>query len=401
MTEPLPSVVAWGEGARLLREQGVLMVYSKWVRPLRRGLEAGQLVVVEDEEGRLLGCALYDTVGPVALRVVELGRCSYGTVGELLRDRLRSALEARRAAGLLEGEAPAYRLVHSDGDMLPGLIVDVYDGLAVVQSSSAAWDRHLGELAEALEEVVGVEAVYEKSTQRTRRDIGLEPREGPLRGRPRLPVVVEEAGVRFLVDPRRGQKTGFFLDQRLNRIDFGRMAGGRVLDLFAYTGGFGIHALVNGAEEAVFVEEDREAVEMLRENLRLNRVEDRARIVAENAWSYIRRALGRRERFDSVAADPPAFIPHPGARERGLRGYRRLYRDAARLAARGALLFLSSCSTHLARDEFTRVVAEALMEAGRGNYTPLGGVRGMPPDHPVRPGAPHLEYLKALFLRLH
>ncbi len=396
--EPLPSVVVAGEGARLVKNRGVLMVYRKWLVDAPPGLEPGQLVVVEDEDGSLLGCGLYDTVGPVALRLLDLWGCSGGSVEELLRLRLEEALAARRRVGLAS-PGSAYRLVHSDGDMLPGLIVDVYNDLAVYQSSSIVWDVHGSLVARLVAEVTGVEAVYEKSTQRTRRDIGLEPREG-LRLGSKARTVVEEAGARFIVDPRRGQKTGLFLDQRLNRIDFGRLAEGRVLDLFAYTGGFGIHALLNGASEAVFVEEDEEAVELLRENLKLNRVEDRARVVVDNVWRFLSRATQRGRRYDSVAVDPPAFIPHPAARERGLRGYRRLYSQAARLVEEGGLLFLSSCSTHLSRDEFTSLVAEALAQAAR-RHTPLGSVRGNPPDHPARPGAPHLEYLKAVFLLVH
>ncbi len=401
MAEPLPSVVVEGEGARLVREKGVLMVYSKWVRPLRRGLRAGDLVAVEDEYGELLGCGLYDNVGPVALRLVELWGCSFSSVGEVLAARLGEALEARRRAGLVGAEA-GYRLVHSDGDMLPGLIVDVYADLAVVQSSSAAWDRHLAGLAEKVAEVTGARRVYEKSTQRTRRDIGLPPRERMLLGSGEPRAVIREGEARFVVDARMGQKTGFFLDQRLNRLDFGSMAWGRVLDLFAYTGGFGIHALLEGsAEHAVFVEEDEDAARLLWENLRLNGLEEKARIVVANAWQYLGRAMQRRLRFDSIAVDPPAFIPHPGAYERGRKGYQRLYSHSARVAARReALLLLSSCSAHLPRSDFAQVVAEAMAQARR-SYTPIGGVRGMPPDHPARPAAPHLEYLKAMLLLLH
>ena len=395
--EPLPSIVVGGEGARLVKSRGVLMVYRKWVVEKPPGLEPGSLVVVEDEDGDLLGCGLYDTVGPVALRLLDLWGCSGGSVEELLRLRLEQAYEARRRAGLA-GPGMGYRLVHSDGDMLPGLIVDVYNDLAVYQSSSIVWDIHGGLVARLVAEVAGVEAVYEKSTQRTRRDIGLEPREG-LRLGSKTSTTVEEGPARFIVDPRRGQKTGLFLDQRLNRLDFGRLAEGRVLDLFAYTGGFGIHALLNGAREAYFVEEDEKAVELLKENLKLNRVEGRARILVENAWRFLTRARQRGWRYDSAAVDPPAFIPHQGAYERGRRAYHRLYASAARLVEPGGLLFLSSCSTHLTRDDFTGLVAEAMASARR-RYTPLGSVRGMPPDHPARPGAPHLEYLKALMLRL-
>lgn len=395
MSEPLPSVRVRGEGFHRLVDDGVLMIYRKWVEA-PRGLEPGRLVVVESPRGEVVGCAFYDTVGPVALRVVEVGSCSFSDVGEAVRSLLERAYSVRRRIGYVEGEAAAYRLVHSDGDYMPGLIVDVYNDIAVIQSSSIVWDANMSLLVETVSEVTGVGTVYEKSTQRTRRDIGLPPREGHRKGS-RVRTVVREGEAKFIVDVRLGQKTGFFLDQRLNRLEFGRLAEGTVLDLFSYTGGFGIHALVMGAEKAVFVEEDEKALKILRENLELNRVASRAVVVAKNVWDFLR---GEKERYNSIAVDPPAFIPDPKAKERGMMAYERLYTKAAQLADSGALLFLSSCSTHLTRSEFAEIVARSLVRAGR-SYTSLGSIRGLPPDHPARPSAPHLDYLKSIFILVH
>ena len=394
MARPLPAVRVYGEGARSLK-RGSLLVYRKWVRGRR---EAGDLVVVEDERGDVLGCALYDTVGPVALRVVELGGCSYSTAEEAIRDRVEKAYALRRRLGLV-GPGKGYRLVHSDGDLLPGLIVDVYDSLAVYQSSSIVWDRLAEILVNSLVEVLGPETtVYEKSVQRTRRDIGLEPREAlRRRGRTGLRVVIEEGAARFLVDPRIGQKTGFFLDQRLNRIEAERLVedGSTVLDLFSYTGGFGIHALLAGARQAVFVEVDEKAVKLLRENLRLNRVEERAHVVNENAWTYLRKPGTP---FNAVFVDPPAFIQAEKDYEKGFNAYRRLYRRAVQLLKPPALVFLSSCSTFLRVSDFRQLVSEAL--EGR-DYRLVGDVRGAPPDHPGRLLDPHLTYLKAVYVEVY
>ncbi|ABM80443.1 universally conserved protein [Hyperthermus butylicus DSM 5456] len=370
--------------------RGVLMVYRKWVEA-PHGLEPGELVVVESPRGETVGCALYDTVGPVALRVIELGGCSYSSPREAVRTLISRAFEARRRLGLAGPEA-GYRLVHSDGDYLPGLIVDVYSDVAVVQSSSIVWDIHMDAVVEAVVEVTGVNTVYEKSVQRTRKDIGLKPREG-LRYGTKTRTVIREGDARFYVDVRLGQKTGFFLDQRLNRIDFGRLAHGTVLDLFSYTGGFGIHALVAGAERAVFVEEDEKAIELLKLNLELNKVADAAEIIADNVWAVLKKL--KDTRFTSIAVDPPAFIPDPKDWEKGVKAYRRLYTASINLVERGGVVLLSSCSTHLSRSDFASIVAESFARAGR-SYTPVGGIRGMPPDHPVRPSAPHLDYLKAL-----
>ncbi|BES82440.1 class I SAM-dependent rRNA methyltransferase [Pyrodictium abyssi] len=393
--EPLPSVRVFGEGAAAVRRDGALMVYRKWVEA-PRGLPPGSLVVAEDPRGELLGCGFYDTVGPVALRLVELGDCSFSSTEEAIYALVEAAYLARRRIGYAGDPEAGYRLVHSDGDMMPGLIVDVYADLAVYQSSSIVWDVHSNTVAKAISEATGARHVYEKSLQRTRRDIGLPPREGVRIG-DKTRAVIREGEARFIVDARVGQKTGFFLDQRLNRLDFGELARGTVLDLFSYTGGFGVQALVNGAERAVFVEEDEKAIKLLRMNLELNRVEDRAEIVQSNVWSFLSEAVAEGREYDSISVDPPAFIPHPGAYQRGLRAYEKLYFLSARLATSGSIIVFSSCSTHLGRGEFMSVAARALARAGVG-YRPLGGVRGMPPDHPVRPSSPHLEYLKSLFV---
>ncbi len=399
MVKPLRALRVYGEGARLIREQGVLMVYRKWVqRPA--GVEAGELVVVEDPRGEVLGCGLYDDHGPVAIRMVSTGYCDYSTVEELVLDRLEKAYRLRERLGLA-GPDKGFRLVHADGDQLPGLIVDVYGELVVYQSSSRVWDVHAKTLVEAIVKVTGCKSVYEKSTQRTRLEIGLEPREG-LRYGNRPHTVIVEGEVKLVVDPRRGQKTGLFLDQRDNRLFLARLVedGWRVLDLFSYTGGFGLHALAHGAREVVFVECDEKALEMLRENLELNQLDkSRVRVIAGDVWQAVRRLRGHKERFDAVVVDPPAFIPSEKDREKGSRAYRHIYSHALNLLSRrGGLLFLSSCSAFLSVDEFRRIVAEVL---SRAEYTVAGGVRGMPPDHPARPSAPYLDYLKSVFVLVH
>ncbi len=383
-------VVVEGVGLRkLLAGSGI--VYRKWVRA-SGGLAAGALVEARAPDGRVAGCGLWEPAGPVAIRVLEAGGCSFRDPVEAVAARLEAAYRARRRAGLVE--SGSYRLVNSDGDMLSGLIVDVFAGeVAVVQSSSAAIDALLNPIAGLLQDLAGVEAVYEKSTQRSRRDIGLEPRARWLRGRkPR--VVVEEGAARFIVDVERGQKTGFYLDQRPNRLELARMVaeGDRVLDVFSYTGGFGIHAALAGAREVTFLEEDPVAVELLRENLRLNRVEN-YRIVASSVW----RAEGvPRGYYTVVVVDPPAFIQSgdPAAVERGIAAYRRVYRWAAERGAGEFLAYFSSCSYFLTRDRFLRVVSEAL----RGiDYRIMGSLRGAGPDHAFR-GEEYLDYLKGAFI---
>ena len=381
-----------GEGLRRLR-RGTAVVYRKWVRA-PGGLGAGDLVEAASPSGEPVACALWEPVGPVALRVLSHGPCEWRDPLEAVEARLEAAMEARRLYRLTG--TGAYRLVNSDGDLLSGLIVDVYGDVAVVQSSSAAVDRLLQGVAAALAGIAGVDHVYNKSTQRSRRDIGLPPSRGWLRGR-RERVVIEEGPARFLVDVVMGQKTGFFLDQRPNRLELHRLAleGSRVLDVFAYTGGFGVHAYLAGAREVVFLEEDPAALEVLRENLKLNGVE-RYRIVAGSLWEHM--DAPERGSFNLVTVDPPAFVQEEGQLERGIKAYTAVYRWASTRARPGSILYLSSCSYFLTRQLFVGVVNYALTREG-WDYSILGSIRGAGPDHTFR-GEEYLDYLKGAFVYL-
>ncbi len=396
MVIPLPTVIVRGNGARFVEERGSLNVYRKWVEILsRKHLRDGRLVAVEDEEGNLLGCGFYDGVGPVALRIIEIGKCSYSSEEEAITALIERAYNARKRSKLVY-EGSGYRLVNSDGDWLPGIIIDVYDDVAVIQSSSIVWDKNLEKILYALREITEVKHVYEKSTQRTRRDIGLEPRERLLLGT-KTRTVIQEEDIQFIVDIRKGQKTGFFLDQRSNRIEFGKLAYGEVLDLFAYTGGFGLHALLRGdVKRVVFVEEDKNAVELLKENLELNKIGRDAEIVVDNVWNFLKKR-NIEKKFDSIAVDPPAFIQEPSNKDRGRKAYETLYALSLKAATQGSLVFLSSCSSHLTPTEFEEIISNAILQLKREAII-LGGLRKLPSDHTVRPLTPYLDYLKAFFM---
>ncbi len=380
-----------GVGEAKLRK-GSAIIYRKWVKPLDY-IRPGELVAIDTSSG-LAGCGLWEPRGPVAVRVVEHGGCSFTSAGEALMDRLSLALDSRTRLGYTPENG--MRLVNSDGDLLSGLIVDVYNDVAVLQSSSWAIDTHIREIASMLAKLTGVRHVFNKSTQRSRRDIGLEPVSEWIIGGKRE-TIIEEEGARFIVDVVAGQKTGFFLDQRVNRIEFGKYAGSKVLDVFSYTGGFGIHAAVNGAREAVFIEEDPIAVKLLRRNLELNSVR-RYKIYNTSIWS-----LGDvGQEFDHISVDPPAFIQRGDSESisRGIRAYKRAYKWALERVEKGStILYLSSCSYFLTRDLFLKVVSEVLNDSGYMSYRMLGSLRGASPDHAMR-GEEYLDYLKGVFIHL-
>lgn len=379
-------------------DKGTLMIYSKWIVGPRPKIEPGKLVIVESERGELLGCGFYDTVGPVAIRLVSIGYCKYSSAKEAIIDRLEKAYRKRKMLGIACIEC-GYRLVHSDGDMLPGLIIDYYNGLIVYQSSSIVWDKLQDVLIESLIEIYDDKiSIYEKSVQRTRLEIGLQPKEG-LRYGNQVTSIVEEGSIKLYVDPRKGQKTGLFLDQRKNRILLEHMVNSfenaTVLDLFSYTGGFGIHALATGARKAVFVEQDRKAIEMLMKNIELNKIpKDKVEVVNDNVWKALRCLARRREKYDVVIVDPPAFIPYKEAKQKGKEAYLHLYRHSLNLLNRPGIIFYSSCSAFLTEEEFKEMIQSVLSQT---NYHVLT-LQRTPEDHPSRPSAPYLDYLKSAYI---
>ncbi|MCE4601583.1 MAG: class I SAM-dependent rRNA methyltransferase [Desulfurococcales archaeon] len=386
----MPSkVLVEGIGLRKLR-RGSSIIYRKWVRP-EQGLRPGELVEIHSSEAGLEACGLWEPRGPVAVRVVEHSGCSYTTPQEVIEDRLEDAYRIRERLGY----APEHgmRLVNSDGDLLSGLIIDVYGDVAVLQSSSWAIDPHIEYIAKVLSRLAGSRHVFNKSTQRSRKDIGLEPVVEWIIGRKRE-VIIEEAGAKFIVDVVNGQKTGFFLDQRMNRLELRRYVGSKVLDVFSYTGAFGIHAAMEGARIVVFVEEDPTAARILRRNLEINRIE-RYKIYNTSIWSMRR----LEDRFDTITVDPPAFIQRgdQDSINRGIKAYRRAYSWSLKHSTPGSTVaYLSSCSYFLTRDNFLKIISEVALEVN-DNYRILGSLRGASPDHTMR-GEEYLDYLKGAFI---
>jgi len=211
-------------------------------------------------------------------------------------------------------------------------------------------------------------------------------------------IIIEEEGARFIVDVVRGQKTGFYLDQRLNRLEFSRLAStsDRILDIFSYTGGFGIHAALNGVREVVFIEEDPVAVEILKENLKLNNINN-YKIINNSIWK-----VGElpKNYYTLIAVDPPAFIQSGDkiSIEKGLKAYKNVYKWSLERASPNSIVYLSSCSYFLTKDLFLEAISSAAEAAGR-EYRIMGSLRGAGPDHSLR-AEEYLDYLKGAFINI-
>ena len=368
-------------------------IFSGAIQELEGAATAGAFVRVVAADGAVLGVGAYNPRGSIAVRM--FAREDVPIDGALVRSRVADALALRQALGLV-GPGAGYRLVNGEGDSLPGVVVDVYDGWAVLQILTAGAERLREPLLAALAAEVGPQGVFERSTGGARHEEGLADRSGVAWGAEPPPIVEIREGASLLaVDVRAGQKTGFYLDQRPNRLLVGELARDcRVLNAFAYTGAFAIAAGLGGAASVASVETSGPALEMARDAWVRNGLDPgRAEWHAADVFDFLARSQGR---FGVIVLDPPPFARHRADRDRAVRGYRDLNRRALKALEPGGLLFTFSCSAHIPRDLFEHVVATSLSGAMRLQVLARLGAGG---DHPVLAAHPEGEYLCGLLVR--
>ena len=355
----------------------------------------GEVVSVYSAGGDLLGCGHWQ-IGSIAVRLLSF---TSGTLPDTFwEDRLEKCLDMRKALGLaLEGgDTDCYRLVHGEGDGLPGLIIDWYAGTCVLQAHSAGMFLARPQIVEALKKIYGssLKAVYDKSSGTAPFKAGLDLQDGYLFGESSASQVSENSH-KFLVDWETGQKTGFFLDQRENRALVERYAAGRrVLNLFCYTGGFSVYALAGGALSVDSVDSSAKAIELTDKNIGLNGFSDRHRSFCEDAIDFVKKAP--QDAYDLMIVDPPAFAKHRGALHNALRAYQRLNAAAISKVAPGGIIFTFSCSQVVDKQAFALAVFSAAAEAGR--HVRILDRLCQPADHSVNIFHPEGEYLKGLML---
>jgi 23S rRNA (cytosine1962-C5)-methyltransferase len=355
----------------------------------------GETVLVRAADGREFGVAAYSPRSRIVARVWDWSVRPIDA--GFFEARLRDALALREA--LVGPDTDALRLVHAEADGLPGVIIDRYAALLVVQLLSAGAERWRETIAAAAARLTGCAAVYERSEDEVRVLEGLERRSGALLGSPPAIVTISESGLAWTVDPGAGQKTGFFLDQRDNRRLVRSLAGGRsVLDCFSYSGGFTLSALAGGASAVLAIDSSPGALERLAANLALNGLDAR-RCEARRAdvFEELRRLRDRGARYDLIVLDPPKFAPTAASVARAARAYKDINLLAFRLLAPGGLLATFSCSGAIDAALFQKIVAGAALDAG----VEAAIVRRLGPgaDHPVALAAPETDYLKGLLCR--
>ena len=361
----------------------------------------GDLVSVCAADGKLLACGHYQ-IGSIAVRILSFDEDP--TLPDFWERMLLRAYQLRDAFGLTQSaRTNCYRLVHGEGDGLPGLIIDYYDGVCVLQAHSVGMFRAKTAICEALKTVYGerLKAVYDKSSGTAPFKAGLELVDGYLyKADGFVPskdeLVVLENGNKFLVNWQEGQKTGFFLDQRENRAAVGRLAEGRhVLNLFCYTGGFSVYALAGGAAHVDSVDSSQRAMDMVDRNVALNGfTPDRHTSYCADAIDFIKKVPDGA--YDLVIVDPPAFAKHRGALKNALRAYQRLNAAAIAKVAPGGFVFTFSCSQVVDKEAFAPAVFSAAAESGRS--VRILDRLNQPADHSVNIYHPEGEYLKGLLL---
>ena len=377
-------------------EAGSPWIYSNEIRmdAAAKALAAGALVTLKRADESPLGVAFFNPHTLIAARLLD--RDAERPIGaRFFARRLERALRLRERLC----EEPYYRLVHAEADGLPGLVVDRFGEVLVVEENTAGMDRLEPHLLDALEALLRPKAIVLKNDSPARSLEGL-PLEGKVaRGAIEERVLVREGGASFPIDPLAGQKTGWFFDQRENRAFLARLAkGARVLDLYCGVGGFAVLAGRAGAREIVAIDRSEPALDLAREAARLNGVEEHSEFRRGEAFAEAARLGEAGGRFDLVIADPPAFAKSKKDVGAALRGYRKLARLCARLVARSGILFVASCSYHTSGEEFAEAVRRGLQDAGRSSR--ILRQAGAGPDHPIHPALPETQYLKTLTLAL-
>jgi len=362
--------------------------------------QEGEVVKVVDSNGKTMGVGHYQ-IGSIAVRILAFGVDALPL--DFWHERIAAAYAVRQALGLVHSDNNTYRLIHGEGDFLPGLIVDIYADTAVIQAHSVGMHYHREEIAKAIVTIVaGVDKVYYKSDDTL-------PHKAPIQGdRVGYLIGAEKAdfngdfwaienGLSFRIDWLRGQKTGFFIDQRDNRALLEHYAKGKeVLNMFCYTGGFSVYALRGGATRVHSVDVSQKAIDLVRSNVAYNFGPDAPHeAFAEEAFEFMAK---NQNKYDLIILDPPAFAKHRDAVKNALRGYQRLNAKGIQSIRPGGILFTFSCSQAIDKDMFRLAVFSAAAQVGR--KVRILHQLHQPADHPINIYHPEGEYLKGLVLQV-
>lgn len=384
---------------RIKVKEGRVLEGSPWVYrgqfDVPGDVPPGSVVAINDRTGHFLGRGFYNPQSVIHVRLLSRRR------DEVINEDwfVRKVNEAVRSRHPWVGQRDAYRVINSEADGLPGLIVDKYGPMLVVQVLSLGLKSFMPVILDALVREYQPTGIYERG------DVAVRDREGLPRvdqlvfGRLETPVEIHEHGVTLSIDIAGGQKTGHFLDQYENRGRVAGLSGGaQAFDAFSHTAGFGLVMARHGAESVTAIDIDREAIRQAEQNAVLNQLQDRMQFVAENAFDWLRRQSDLGPQYDLGILDPPAFTKSKDAVAGALKGYKEINLRGIKLIRPGGILVTSSCSYHVSEAEFIGVVGQAAKDARRP--VKIVEIRGQAPDHPMLPTLPESRYLKCLILQV-
>jgi len=368
-------------------------IFSGALKRMPEDLADGALVEVVDRQRNVLARGHFNH-GSIAVRVLTFKDEQIDQ--DFYTRRIQAAVELRRSLNLINDHNNICRLIHGEGDELPGLIVDFYNGVAVIQCHSVGMHTHIAFIAEGLKQALGEEltAIYHKSKETLPGRV--ETVDEYLFGSVEVPHIAQENGVSYYINWETGQKTGFFIDQRENRNLLAQYSKGKkILNTFCYSGGFSCAALKNGATEVHSLDSSKKAIELTDNNVELNKFTEKHQSIQADAMGFIR-DLG--ETYDIIILDPPAFAKHRDKRHQAVQGYKRLNAMAMQHIKPGGLLMTYSCSQVVDKTLFNNTIIAAAIESGRS--VKILHQLHQPADHPINAFHPEGEYLKGLFVQV-
>ncbi len=372
-------------------------IFSGSIKGVNGEPAPGETVKVTGEKGDFLAWASYSPESQIRARIMSWAESE--RIGpDLFKSRLNASLAARDRNRI---GSNALRLVHGESDGMPGLIVDRYRGVLVLQILSAGMERWREEILALLMEIESPSAIYERSDVEVRSLEGYEPRSGLMRGDPPPEFIrIHEEELHFNIDVRNGHKTGFYLDQRANRTLFqNQVESCDVLDCFSYTGGFSLHALQGGAKSVTMIDSSQDALEQARAHIKLNGFSaDRVNYINGNVFEELRTLRDKAQSYDVIVLDPPKFAPTASHASQAARGYKDINLWAFKLLNRGGSLFTFSCSGGIDRKTFQKIIADAALDAGV--HATIRKHLWQDIDHPVGLNFPEGSYLKGFSIRV-
>ncbi len=374
--------------------QGHLWVFDNEIKTIDGSYTNGDIIRVADTQGRFTGMGYINDRSKITIRLLSFTDEDIGI--EFFQRRIEESLRYRLSLGY--PAKGSFRVVFSEGDLLPGLIVDKYGDILSVQILTIGMERWKTNLLEILKELFHPETVIERSDVEVRRKEGLEPTKGLLWGKEQDRTTITLDGLRFKIDLLEGHKTGFYLDQQENRHTIEPyVKDKKILDGFSYTGAFAIYAAKYGAKEVLALEDSGKVIEMLKRNIHLNNYADMIQVERGDAFQWLRDRYKAGERFDCVILDPPSFVKEKGAKGGAVRGYKDINLMALKLLNDGGYLITSSCSQNISPAYFLDIINDAARDAGC--ILQLLENRFQSRDHPILLSMPQTLYLKFVVVR--